>query len=158
MKYTLRIADGGGDIDLECEPEDLRAEVEDFVRGGDYNLSPEDGTIWVDVYITDEDGEEDRMTVKVDPPEPKCFPGEVHDWESPHDIVGGIEENPGVHGHGGGVIIEQVCMSCGTKRTTDTWAQRPDTGEQGLESVSYEEGYYEEDIQALRDEDETNKD
>jgi hypothetical protein len=57
-------------------------------------------------------------------------------------LVGGIEENPGVWGHGGGVVINEACVRCGCGRTTDTWAQDPSTGRQGLESVAYEEGAY----------------
>ena len=39
---------------------------------------------------------------------------------------------------GGGVVIAEVCVQCGCKRTTDTWAQDRSTGEQGLTSVGYE--------------------
>jgi hypothetical protein len=42
-------------------------------------------------------------------------------------------------GHGGGVIIREVCAHCGKYRVTDTWAQRMDTGAQGLEAVEYRE-------------------
>jgi hypothetical protein len=41
-------------------------------------------------------------------------------------------------------------MRCGCERTTDTWAQNPETGEQGLQSVSYEEGKYADEIRELR--------
>ena len=53
-----------------------------------------------------------------------------------------MAEDPGVHGHGGGVLITEVCRHCGCKRTTDTWAQNPETGVDGLRSVSYEEDAY----------------
>jgi len=78
-------------------------------------------------------------TVTIDPPEPACTtPGRAgHDWQAPHDLVGGLEQNPGVFGNGGGVIVHQVC-DCGVWRIRDTWAQRNDTGEQGLDSVRYE--------------------
>ena len=35
-----------------------------------------------------------------------------------------------------------MCRHCACKRTTDTWAQNKETGEQGLRSVSYEEDAY----------------
>jgi hypothetical protein len=54
-------------------------------------------------------------------------------------VVGGHRDNPGVFGHDGGVIIREVCRHCAAYRVTDTWAQNPATGEQGLESVTYEE-------------------
>ena len=57
--------------------------------------------------------------------------------QSPHEVVGGLEENPGVWGNGGGVIIHEVCQTCGVHRHTNTWAQNPVNGKQGLESVSY---------------------
>lgn len=101
------------------------------------------GTLYVDVRatckLTDEDASD---TVALEPEEPECVEGEEHDWQSPHEILGGCESNPGVSGHGGGVIIREVCMRCGCGRTTDTWAQRRDTGEQGLTEISYEPGRY----------------
>ena len=42
-----------------------------------------------------------------------------------------------MQGHGGGVIIREVCAHCGAYQVTDTWAERSDTGEQGLRSVKY---------------------
>lgn len=65
-----------------------------------------------------------------------------HDWRSPYAIVGGCKQNPGVHGKGGGVLIEEVCMICGCSRLTDTWATDRSNGRQGLTSVSYEAGKY----------------
>lgn len=86
--------------------------------------------------------ESESVTVAVDPDEPPCRAGHQHDWQSPHAIVGGSAENPGVRGHGGGVIITEACMVCGCGRRTDTWAANPATGEQGLESVTYCPGEY----------------
>lgn len=80
-------------------------------------------------------------TISIDPDEPACEEGE-HDWKSEYDVVGGCKENPGVWGHGGGAIIWEACAKCGCGRCTDTWAQNPENGVQGLESVSYEVGKY----------------
>lgn len=109
------------------------------VDRGNYNDA--EGTIWIDVRVhCRETDESDSYTVQSDEDEPDCDSDEgMHSWQSPIELVGGIKENPGVWGHGGGVIITEVCVRCGCKRTTDTWAQRPDTGEQGLTSVSYEQ-------------------
>ena len=85
-------------------------------------------------------------SVEIQPTEPDCCDGE-HEWESPISLVGGIEENPGVWGHGGGVVIEQVCRKCGCGKTTDTWAQSCH-GEQGLHAVSYTAGQYTDAIEA----------
>lgn len=96
-------------------------------------------TIWIDFSVRNEvTGETDSGTEQLDPDEPYCT-GASHDWQSPHEVLGGLEENPGVWGHGGGVIIRRVCAHCGAYRITDTWAQRPDTGEQGLTSIRYED-------------------
>jgi hypothetical protein len=80
----------------------------------------------------------ESRTVAVHPPEPSCDECE-HEWCSPLSVVGGHRDNPGVFGHDGGVIIREVCRHCAAYRVTDTWAQNPATGEQGLESVTYEE-------------------
>lgn len=114
------------------------------VDRGNYNEG-EDGesTMWIDISVhCDETDEHETHTVQLDPEAPDCAGDETHDWQSPHEILGGLEENPGVWGHGGGVLIHEVCMHCGCKKTTNTWAQRMDTGEQGLTSVSYEPGAY----------------
>lgn len=83
--------------------------------------------------------ERECVTVTIEPIEPECAGEHDHDWRSPYSVLGGIKENPGVWGHGGGVILREVCAHCGRYRITDTWAQRKDTGEQGLESVKYED-------------------
>lgn len=41
-------------------------------------------------------------------------------------------------------------MLCGCGKLTDTWAQDPCDGEQGLTSVSYEARKYAEDIQRMK--------
>ena len=119
------------------------AEAHDWASEGDY---PDlEGTIWVDVRVIDGvSGEHlDTATTQIDPPEPNCLKGMAHDWQSPVGIVGGIAENPGVWGHDGGVVIHECCMHYGARKVTDTWAQREDTGEQGLHSVSYDPpGFY----------------
>ena len=101
------------------------------------------GGDWPDVESTDwhtisvqAGNDVENHSVTVHPAEPSCSDDEHH-WTAPHHIVGGITENPGVWGHGGGVTIHEICEHCGTHRHTDTWAQRRDTGEQGLTSVTY---------------------
>jgi hypothetical protein len=91
----------------------------------------------VDLLVRGPDGEEECATVQLDPEEPDCTDADGHDWQSPHEVVGGLKENPGVRGHGGGVIVTEVCAHCGMYRITDTWGQRPDTGEQGLTVLEY---------------------
>jgi hypothetical protein len=116
--------------------------ADEWAREGDWDTST--GTVYVDVWVLEdgEGGEEDRVTVAIHQDEPGCTAGGDHDWRSPHWLVGGIESNPGVQGSGGGVLITEACLRCGCRRTTDTWAQRRDTGEQGLTEVTYQPGHY----------------
>lgn len=133
--------DGEGDED-DIEAESAEEAAQKYVGRGDYG----DGPTWIDVKCTpliDGEpviGEDDQcIAVEIEAEEPECEDGHEHDWCSPYEVLGGLEESPGVHGKGGGVIITEVCSICGTYRVTDTWAQRRDTGEQGLESVEYRE-------------------
>ena len=104
------------------------------------NYSDAEGTIWIDVNVRNTvTGEEEHGTVTLEPDAPDCEDGQDHDWRAPYSVVGGCRENPGVHGHGGGVIIKEACVHCGCYRITDTWAQDPSTGEQGLTSTAYED-------------------
>jgi len=104
---------------------------------GDYDTS--NRTIYNKVYAIHVDDCNDYAThtFSIDPEVPSCKDDNQHDWQSPYHLLGGLKENPGVWGNGGGVIINEVCMVCGCLRSTNTWAQDPTTGEQGLESVSY---------------------
>jgi hypothetical protein len=123
----------------------------EYVETGDWGEGATT-TTWIHVrawragYVLREDGEilevllgEKSHSVEIEPEEPSC-PSEEgqHDWQSPHELVGGgIVDNPGVRGHGPGTISKEACVRCGATRTTDTWAQDPSTGEQGLESLAY---------------------
>lgn len=89
--------------------------------------------------------------IEIEPTVPDCADGQEHDWASPHEMVGGLEENPGVCGNGGGVISHSVCLRCGCGRTIDTWAQDLTDGQQGLTSTSYEAGEYSADLAKRRD-------
>lgn len=81
--------------------------------------------------------DEIQVTVTLQPSAPKCRQGHTHTWCSPHSVLGGLEDNPGVFGHGGGgLLIREVCGHCGAYRVTDTWAQ--DGAREGLTSIGYE--------------------
>ncbi len=142
--------DDGGEMTVEAtsmgDAIDLAA---DWACEGDYDAI--ESTIWVRVRIAGEDGTESAFTVTINPDEPECDHENGHDWQNPIALVGGLRENPGVYGHGGGVIINTACLRCGAGRTEDTWAQDRATGRQGLESVAYEPaGTY--DVSALSSE------
>jgi len=155
-EYRLRGDQGVTTFIKACNLSDALEQAEGWARDGSYD---NESTIWVTVRIdrldVDVDGEEcwsevERIHVAINPAEPECTET-GHDWQSPIEIVGGIKENPGVIGHGGGVIITECCVHCGCERATDTWAQDSSTGEQGLESASYEPGKYADDIATMRE-------
>lgn len=145
--------DGNAAVEFD-DAASRRAAAQEYVDDGDWGEAT--STEWYDVWTwqrglvlivaDDQTGKRSVVTVDLDkecirnialdPPEPDCDAGH-HEWCSPHSVVGGIAENPGVWGKGGGVTIKQVCRHCGYYRHRDTWAQRYDTGEQGLDSVEY---------------------
>ena len=148
--------DGNAEVGYNCESGEEAAKK--YVDDGNWGDRSE--TSWIRVHVwregVDAQGEivrvdESTETITLEAEEPQCTEDE-HDWQSPIAIVGGIEENPGVYGHGGGVTITEVCMHCGCKRVRDTWAQDPQTGEQGLESVEYESGRYANEVAAIKEE------
>lgn len=71
------------------------------------------------------------------PPEPDCPYDKPHVWTATYEKEGGLEENPGVFGHGGGVILNQHCAKCGMKRIRDTWATNPNDGSEGHVTLQY---------------------
>lgn len=137
MKYEA-ICEGGETIQFESrDDQSAWKRAEKWVLEADWGRH--DHTIWVEYGIklaTDEDWSWDTITI--DPPEPKCV-RKRHKWMAPVSVVGGLRENPGVYGHGGGVKITTCCKFCGMFRTYDTWAQNPENGQQGLDSTSYRE-------------------
>lgn len=80
--------------------------------------------MWFPAQVTDEqipdtgDADEKVYLGDIDcyAEEPDCEYSDdgEHDWQSPHELVGGCEENPGVWGMGG-VRIQtvEVCSHCG---------------------------------------------
>lgn len=111
-----------------------------YVDGGDWNDPKK--TTWIHVWTwpAGEPDSREEVIITVDPKAPACAQ-EEHNWCSPIEVVGGIKQNPGVWGpvwgSGGGVIMKEVCEHCGLGRVTDTWAQDPDGGRQGLTSIHY---------------------
>lgn len=140
--YELRTEDGYCERFIAASDEAARGKALDSMSDAAFDLSG--GTVWFhgDLFkIIEEETEDliDHLTYTFDPPEPDCDGEHDHDWQSPYSVVGGIRDNPGVWGHGGGVIIREVCAHCGRYKVTDTWAQDPSTGEEGLEAVWYED-------------------
>lgn len=144
-KWEL-IEDGCHFATIEADTLEQACERARATYDGD-SLQPLESTVWCKVHVVRaDDGDDsddplsDTIRITVDPTEPPCAEGRrKHRWHAPHSVVGGIEENPGVWGHGGGVTIHEVCKHCGCHRHTDTWAQDPEDGSQGHTSIRYEQ-------------------
>lgn len=126
-----------------------------YVYDGNYLVPEENGgrTYFVAVAVAEleprhadmdtddidlEELDETLVLVPVDPKVPDCAPGQDgHLWESPHAVVGGLEENPGVRGNGAGLLVTEVCTRCGWARVTDTNMEDRTTGRQGLNGLRY---------------------
>lgn len=135
-----RVQDGHYGEDFEAADDDAAlAYAEEWLRTGDYDRRE---TLWLDAEVIQlaEDGSYGEtlgpVSVTLEPDVPPCRGGE-HVWCSPHHILGGLEENPGVWGHGGGARIKEVCSECGLYKLIDTWATNPSDGTQGHTSVEY---------------------
>jgi hypothetical protein len=149
-----------GNAPITIEADGAEEACEEYVSTGDWG--DRSSTSWVSVSAwqtgIDADGDvvqvnQEHHSITIEAEEPTCDHADGHDWQSPHAIVGGLQENPGVWGHGGGVLIYQCCMRCGCGRVTDTWAQNPANGEQGLRSVEYTPGEYADKLASLTQDD-----
>ena len=126
--YLVR-ADGAEERIGAATLDEARALAEEWLREGIVDAVETDlRTSWADGTLTDPDGEIEQLSVQVDPEEPGCTERTGHQWAQ---VKGSL------WGHGGGVEYTELCGRCLLLRDTDTWAQRPDTGEQGLRSVTY---------------------
>ena len=75
----------------------------------------------------DETGEVEWVDVECgDDPEPPECTEDAHEWCSPHEVVGGLDSNPGVWSQGGTTIVTRVvCRHCGCyKREVSYGSQR----------------------------------
>lgn len=95
-------------------------------------LDHDEATYWVRlrVWPTSDPGAAVTERHAVHPDEPDCAEGQEHEWrDHGRDKV-----------HGAGMIFHARCRYCGAVRITDTYAQDPADGEQGLVRVSYDLG------------------
>jgi len=161
-QYRIMDRTGGGvteDIEADTDAEAIER-GRDWIEEGDWSepwYGDEELYETIDLpcvvaphlYRIDEDGSgldidamqhaADDCTGRYSREQPECRESEEgeHDWRTPFGLVGGIEENPGVWGHGGaGVSVTEVCALCGCYRTThDPGSQRnPD---EPIESVRF---------------------
>jgi hypothetical protein len=134
----------GGERGHWHAPSEVEDALQEWTEGGDWDIS--EGTVYVSDWARPIDPVTGEMLSEVEvtsshafqPEEPECSEGE-HDWQSPYEVLGGLKENPGVWGKGGGIVSKEVCAHCGAYRITDTWAQDRSSGAQGLTEVTYED-------------------
>lgn len=69
--------------------------------------------------------------------------GHEHEWESPHSLVGGLQENPGVQSHGGLHISAEYRCACGARRVENVDRQRlPCQGPTEWVTIDYPDGVW----------------
>jgi len=118
-RFYMREECGGSEYFEAEDMKEARAVAEEWVQDGEYG----DKSCYVGVYLVEVDdddeeiGEGERFSVLVDREtvEPDCDSEEgIHDWQSPYELLGGCQENPGVWGIGGTQITsKEVCANCG---------------------------------------------
>jgi hypothetical protein len=156
--YTVTYSDGttterGGD-DIEAATiEDALAEAEircrDWISGGDWGS--DGAAITIDGWVEVSDGEdEDRADVSWsrDADEDLLIHAALgyyseyarcdHDWTSDHDLVGGLDSNPGVWSLGGTAMsFTTACRSCGLRRHEHRSGPQRNPGEAEV-SITFE--------------------
>jgi hypothetical protein len=148
MKYEL-VESGYFYKVIECESiqEAMDIAIKNVSREN-YDWEDGEGCAFVDVSVHELDdkgkrnGIFDKDVIVLQPREPECVDDSGHNWQNPLSIVGGHAENPGVFAHGAGMLILHCCMKCGAQKKVNTWATRPDTGEQGMVSIHYKKNFY----------------
>ena len=144
-RYTVRDESG---CEVPIEAESPHEAAQEYVDTGDWEESL--CTCFIHLEVRADDSEDwERIRIAIDPTPPPCEMDEDHEWTSPWRIVGGLKENPGVWGNGGGVRITEVCQKCGCGKNTDTWATDPYDGSQGNTIVSYEPDQFSEAISEM---------
>lgn len=136
------------DIDASARP--AVADALGRATGGTWELI-DDRCVWVSVPS---DWETEDITREQDAAdcsgsysddEPACTsdgPGDDdggHDWRSPHSLLGGLKENPGVWGGSGTrMSVKTVCAACGKYRTETSAGSQRNHGEPDA-VVTYED-------------------
>jgi hypothetical protein len=148
------VSDWPAGADYQADEDDLAADIDPDAWRSDDDTETE----WIDVRwwlpVVRWDGVVDTVdydrTFAIDPE----VPGDCeHEWCSPHSVVGGCEENPGVWGSGAGVEITEICRYCGMYRITETHAQSRHDGQYRGVRVSYRQAD-EDSLAWIGDEDE----
>ena len=142
-RYEIREDSGASEIIEADSLNDALDQARDWAADGSYQER-----VMVTVWATPLDRKGNRISCEAvseeveagpEPEEPECAEGEEHDWCSPHEVVGGIKENPGVWSLGGtSMSFLTVCRHCGWYRTVLDRGSQRNPGELE-EETSYEE-------------------
>ena len=142
-RYEIREDSGASEIIEADSLEDAMNQARDWASDGSYQ---ERVMVTVRATLLDRKGKpvpyetaSDEVEAGPEPEEPECAEGKEHDWCAPYEVVGGIEENPGVWGLGGtSMSFLTVCRHCGSYRTVLSRGSQRNPGELE-EETSYEE-------------------
>jgi hypothetical protein len=127
--------------------EDALELARDWARDGSWDHRCEVDVFAVELDPLADDGRDRRgaevgdrtwTTVEVgeDAPEPECSEADEHDWQAPHDVVGGLRENPGVWSAGGTTMtFHRVCAHCGLHRHETCHGAQRNRGQ--LDTIEY---------------------
>ncbi len=137
---NYRLSDDGHSEVIEAEDmADALEQAEERWQDGSWD---EKCIISVRVAELDDDGKEtgevDYVDVECgeDEPEPECTDDDGHDWQRPHAIVGGLDNNPGVWSTGGTTIVaKSVCCHCGKYRVETSYGSQRNPGQ--VDKVEY---------------------
>ncbi len=115
--------------------------AEEYRDLGDWNLDAEGAHAFVlNLWVIPEGSEDspEQFSFVMEPPIPECTGGS-HRFVSPHNLVGGCVENPGVFGgpHGG-ITTHSVCAHCGLERTHQSRGSLPGGGGRNFPVNQYE--------------------
>ncbi len=140
-KYVMREDSGATEITEAESIDEALQDAREWASGGTYEKRV---MVGVRVIELNADGEQtdnmlsDEVEAGPEPKAPECEDGQKHDWQSPHEVVGGIKENPGVWATGGtGLSIREVCAHCGCYRQQRQTGSQRNPGELP-ETVTYE--------------------
>jgi len=135
-----RISNEGVSEIIEAEDNSAaESRASNWIKDGSW-----DGKFMADVTIQEvDDLQEDignswGISVEVgdDPKPPDCREDHDHKWDSPVEVVGGIDENPGVWSTGGTTIVfKTVCRHCGVYKKETAYGSQRNPGQ--CDTVEY---------------------
>lgn len=120
---------------ITSTPDALETDVEESVRDADWGT--DESWVWDGRSRCETTGEEGRHEVTFESVVPSCTEDE-HDWGTPHSVLGGLRDNPGVQGGpNGGITARSVCAHCGVYRVFVSRKTNPSDGST-YEATDYE--------------------